>query len=182
MLCTAAEPLLDKIEPKSRALSITTEQKMIPDTRQLFDDLKRVEVKDKTKVGGWTNNEIKELASQKVVDSGSVLIVVNTKTSARDIYLQCKQINNVETYHLSTNMCPAHRMAVLDQIKSCLKPWDYRLHGPPKPVICISTQLIEAGVDISFGSVIRSLAGLDSIAQAAGRCNRHGERLHPAKY
>lgn len=181
VLCTATQPLLDKIEPKSRALSITTEQQMIPDTRQLFDDLKRVEVKDKTKVGGWTNNEIKELASQKVVDSGSVLIVVNTKTSARDIYLQCKQINNVETYHLSTNMCPAHRMAVLDQIKSCLKPWDYGLHGPPKPVICISTQLIEAGVDISFGSVIRSLAGLDSIAQAAGRCNRHGERLTPGE-
>lgn len=173
VLCTATQPLLDKIEPKSRALSITTEQQMIPDTRQLFDDLKRVEVKDETKVGGWTNDEIKELAGQKVVDSGSVLVVVNTKTSAREIYLKCNQINNVETYHLSTNMCPAHRMAVLDQVKACL-------HNK-KPVICISTQLIEAGVDISFGSVIRFLAGLDSIAQAAGRCNRHRERLKPGE-
>lgn len=173
VLCTATQPLLDKIEPKSRALSITTEQQMIPDARQLFDDLKRVEVKDETKVGGWTNDEIKKLAGQKVVDSGSVLIVVNTKRSARDIYLQCKQINNIETYHLSTNMCPAHRMVVLDQVKACL-------HNK-KPVICISTQLIEAGVDISFGSVIRSLAGLDSIAQAAGRCNRHGEQLTPGE-
>ncbi len=173
VLCTATQPLLDKIEPKSRALSITTEQQMIPDTRQLFNDLKRVEVKDETKVGGWTNDEIKELAGRKVVDSGSVLIVVNTKTSAREIYLQCKQIRNVETYHLSTNMCPAHRMVVLDQVKACL-------HNN-KPVICISTQLIEAGVDISFGSVIRSLAGLDSIAQAAGRCNRHRERLSPGE-
>ncbi len=171
VLCTATQPLLDKIEPQSRALSITTEQQMILDTRQLFDDLKRVEVKDETKVGGWTNDEIKKLAGQKVIDSGSVLIVVNTKTSARDIYLQCKQINNVETYHLSTNMCPAHRMAVLDQVKACL-------HNK-KPVICISTQLIEAGVDISFGSVIRFLSGLDSIAQAAGRCNRNNE-MHPA--
>ncbi len=176
VLCTATQPLLDKIEPKSRALPITTEQQMIPNARQLFDDLKRVEVKDKTKVGGWSNEEVKELAEKKVVESGSVLVVVNTKTSARDIYLQCKQIDNVATYHLSTNMCPAHRMHVLDQVKSCLIPWDFGLYGPPKPVICISTQLIEAGVDISFGSVIRFLAGLDSIAQAAGRCNRHNEQ------
>ena len=65
-------------------------------------------------------------------------------------------------------MCPAHRMAVLDQVKACLHD--------KQPVICVSTQLIEAGVDISFGSVIRYLAGLDSIAQAAGRCNRHNEQ------
>ncbi|MBS3918496.1 MAG: CRISPR-associated helicase Cas3' [Deltaproteobacteria bacterium] len=170
VLCTATQPLLDKIEPKSRALPITEEQQMVPDAKQFFDDLKRVEVYDKTKIGGWTNDEIKELADQKVVESGSVLVVVNTKTSAREIYLQCKQIYNVETYHLSTHMCPSHRMEVLDQVKACLRD--------KKPVICISTQLIEAGVDISFGSVIRFLAGLDSIVQAAGRCNRHNEK-HP---
>lgn len=171
VLCTATQPLLDKIEPKSRALPITAEQQMVPNARQLFDDLKRIEVYDKTKVGGWTNDEIKELAGQQVVESGSVLVVVNTKTSAREIYLQYKQINNIETYHLSTYMCPAHRMAVLDQVKACL--------DNKRPVICISTQLIEAGVDISFGSVIRFLAGLDSIVQAAGRCNRHNEK-YPA--
>jgi len=175
VLCTATQPLLDKIEPKSRALPITTEQQMISNTKQLFDDLKRVEVKDKTKVGGWSYDEIKELVGQKVVESGSVLVVVNTKTSAREIYQQCKQIDNIETYHLSTHMCPAHRLAVLNQVKKCLDPKD------PKPVICVSTQLIEAGVDISFGSVIRFLAGLDSIAQAAGRCNRNCERLTPGE-
>jgi CRISPR-associated endonuclease/helicase Cas3 len=181
VLCTATQPLLDKIEPKSRALTITIEQQMIPNARQLFDDLKRVEVKDKTKVGGWSNDEIKELAGKKILESGSVLVVVNTKTSAREIYQQCRQMDNVATYHLSTNMCPAHRMHVLDQIKSCLRPWDFGLYGPPKPVICVSTQLIEAGIDISFGSVIRFVAGLDSIAQAAGRCNRHRERLTPGE-
>ena len=175
VLCTATQPLLDKIEPKSRALPITTEQQMISNTRQLFDDLKRVEVKDKTKVGGWSYDEIKELIGQKVVESGSVLVVVNTKTSAREIYQQCKQIDNVETYHLSTHMCPAHRLDVLNQVKKCLDPKD------PNSVICVSTQLIEAGVDISFGSVIRFVAGLDSIAQAAGRCNRHRERPTPGE-
>lgn len=171
VLCTATQPLLDKIEPKSRTLHITAEQQMVPNTRQLFDDLKRIEVHDKSKVGGWSNEEIKELAGQQVIKSGSVLVVVNTKTSAREIYLQCKQIENVETYHLSTNMCPAHRVAVLEQVKAYL--------NDKRPVICVSTQLIEAGVDISFGSVIRFLAGLDSIVQAAGRCNRHNEQ-YPA--
>jgi len=175
VLCTATQPLLDKIEPKSTALHITLEQQMVPNTRQLFEDLKRVEVKDKTKVGGWSNDEVRDLAEKKVVESGSVLVVVNTKTSAREIYLRCKQITNVETYHLSTYMCPAHRLEVLNQVKKCLNQKD------PKPVICVSTQLIEAGVDISFGSVIRFLAGLDSIAQAAGRCNRHRERLIPGE-
>ena len=65
-------------------------------------------------------------------------------------------------------MCPAHRLDVLDTSRKSLKIYE--------PVICVSTQLIEAGVDIDFGSVIRYLAGLDSIAQAAGRCNRHGVR------
>ncbi|MBV6467608.1 MAG: CRISPR-associated helicase/endonuclease Cas3 [Candidatus Brocadia sp.] len=175
VLCTATQPLLDKIEPKSRALPITIEQQMIPNTRQLFDDLKRVKVKDKTKVGGWSYDEIKDLAGKKVAETGSVLVVVNTKTSARETYLQCKQINNVETYHLSAHMCPTHRLDVLEHIKKCLDP------NNSKPVICVSTQLIEAGVDISFGSVIRFVAGLDSIAQAAGRCNRNCERLTPGE-
>lgn len=171
ILCTATQPLLDKIKPASRALPLTKEQQMIPDAKRLFEELKRVKVYDKIKDGGWTDDEIKELTNKRVVDSGSVLVVVNTKTSARKIYQLCRQIENVETYHLSTHMCPAHRVAMLEKIKACLPD--------KRPVICVSTQLIEAGVDISFGSVIRFLAGIDSIVQAAGRCNRHDEQ-YPA--
>ena len=65
-------------------------------------------------------------------------------------------------------MCPAHRLEKLNEIKEKLEN--------KEPVICVSTQLIEAGVDIDFGAVIRYLAGMDSIAQAAGRCNRNGAR------
>ena len=72
-----------------------------------------------------------------------------------------------ETVHLSTNMCPAHRKETLERIRRKLEK--------SEPVICVTTQLIEAGVDISFRCVIRSLAGLDNAAQAAGRCNRNGE-------
>jgi CRISPR-associated endonuclease/helicase Cas3 len=67
-------------------------------------------------------------------------------------------------------MCPAHRRHKINELRSKLDP-----HNPQR-VICVSTQLIEAGVDLDFGSVIRALAGLDSIVQAAGRCNRHGCR------
>ncbi|MBF0521025.1 MAG: CRISPR-associated helicase Cas3' [Nitrospirae bacterium] len=170
VLCTATQPLLDKIEPKQRALTITAEQQMVPYARELFNDLKRVEVYDTTKTGGWSSDEIKELVNTQVINTGNVLVVVNTKKSARELYLQCKQFKDFETFHLSTNMCPAHRMETLNKMKSILDEKTVK-----KPIICISTQLIEAGVDISFGSVIRFLAGFDSIVQAAGRCNRHNE-------
>jgi CRISPR-associated endonuclease/helicase Cas3 len=65
-------------------------------------------------------------------------------------------------------MCPAHRKEILDKIRKLL--------DDKSPVLCVSTQLIEAGVDVDFGTVIRYTAGLDSIAQAAGRCNRNGKQ------
>ncbi len=179
VLCTATQPLfdIDRIDPilKSRSLPNTQDQQIVPDVRKMFDDLKRVEVYDKTKPGGWTTDEIRGLAEKQVLRCSSVLVVVNTKASSQRFYAQCKEFSEVAVYHLSANMCPVHRMHVLDQIKQCLRPWDFGMYGPSKPVICVSTQLIEAGVDISFGSVIRFMAGLDSIAQAAGRCNRHNE-------
>jgi CRISPR-associated endonuclease/helicase Cas3 len=92
---------------------------------------------------------------------------VNTKKSAQALFqLVQHKTDAPKTYHLSTNMCPVHRKEILDHILQLLKN--------KSPVLCISTQLIEAGVDIDFGSVIRFTAGLDSIAQAAGRCNRNG--------
>ncbi|EKD25942.1 MAG: hypothetical protein ACD_79C01434G0011 [uncultured bacterium] len=167
ILCTATQPLLDRIEPKSRALQINEKQQIILNARQLFSDLKRVQLCDDRKIGGWSTEEISELAIKQVTDSGNVLIVVNTKKSAQEIYKKCKLMSNIELYHLSTYMCPAHRLYALNKIKSCLQD--------KKKVVCISTQLIEAGVDISFASVIRFMTGFDSILQAAGRCNRHND-------
>jgi CRISPR-associated endonuclease/helicase Cas3 len=167
VLCTATQPLLDKVEPIRRSLTISPEQRIIKDEKELFKKLKRVEVYDSRKVGGWSEKEIVELTEQEIQSAGSVLIVVNTKTAARSLCKQLRDTKQTNIYHLSTNMCPAHRIKVLDLIKNML--------SLEKPVICVSTQLIEAGVDIDFGSVIRYLAGLDSIAQAAGRCNRNGK-------
>lgn len=168
VLCTATQPLLDKIQPEPRALIIGPKQEMMSDVQKLFRDLKRVEVYDTRKTGGWTDQEIAQLAEKEIDETGSVLTIVNTKKAARNLFKQFHNCSGAEVYHLSTSMCPAHRMEILDEVKQCLLD--------EEPVICVSTQLIEAGVDIDFGSVIRYIAGLDSIAQAAGRCNRHGKR------
>lgn len=168
VLCTATQPLLDKIKPIERALQITAEQQIVSDVSTLFKELKRVEVYDRCKIGGWKNTELAELAKEELEETGSVLVIVNKKEEAKTLYKLLQNQSNAKTFHLSTSMCPAHRMKILANIKECLQD--------KKPVICVSTQLIEAGVDIDFGSVIRFLAGLDSIAQAAGRCNRNGAR------
>jgi CRISPR-associated endonuclease/helicase Cas3 len=118
--------------------------------------------------GGWAYSDAAKLAQEQLKARGSVLIVVNTKNAALSLYTQLQHTSGVTVCHLSTHMCPAHRKAKFDAINACLDPTN------PQPVICISTQLIEAGVDLDFNAVIRSLAGLDSIAQAAGRCNRNG--------
>lgn len=167
VLCTATQPLLDKIDPVQRALTILPEQHIIPDEKELFNNLRRVDIFDRRKAGGWSDEEVSDLAEQELSNKGSVLIVVNTKNSARSLYRTIVNKNIASVYHLSTNMCPAHRLVVLKVVKDKLTKTE--------PVICVSTQLIEAGVDIDFGSVIRYLAGLDSIAQAAGRCNRNGK-------
>jgi len=167
VLCTATQPLLDKIEIKNRSLQISPEQQMMKNVHDLFADLKRVEIHDERKAGGWTEDEIVDLAWKELQTTGSVLIIVNTKASAKYLYQKFKIKGLENIVHLSTDMCPAHRMNVLNKIEDCLGK---------DPLICVSTQLIEAGIDVDFGSVIRYLAGLDSIAQAAGRCNRHGLR------
>ncbi|MBP7411138.1 MAG: hypothetical protein KA818_06295, partial [Methanoculleus sp.] len=93
---------------------------------------------------------------------------MNTKKAAKNLYAALKRrYPACSLLYLSTALCPSHRREKLAHLNKELKD--------RTPVICVSTQLIEAGIDISFDCVIRSLAGLDSIAQAAGRCNRHGE-------
>ncbi|MGB5156501.1 MAG: CRISPR-associated helicase Cas3' [Desulfobacterales bacterium] len=168
VLCTATQPLLNSVDKKLGSLDISINNEIMPDVGRLFAELKRVDVFDKRKVGGWSCDEVAELADEELKKAGSSLIVVNTRKAAQELYEKCHQRIQTEIHHLSTNMCPAHRMKVLKKIRSCLDI------NNPTPILCISTQLIEAGVDVDFGSVIRSVAGLDSIAQAAGRCNRNG--------
>lgn len=168
VLCTATQPLLDQVDAHKGAIRVPKGNELMPDVRQLFDDLKRVEVVNRRKPGGWSQDEVATLAFQQIDASGSCLVIVNTKKAAQAIYRLCKENSTAKVLHLSTNMCPTHRKSILGEVRSRLD------QVPPAPTLCISTQLIEAGVDVDFGSVIRYTAGLDSIAQAAGRCNRNG--------
>ncbi|WP_107725897.1 CRISPR-associated helicase/endonuclease Cas3 [Neisseria weaveri] len=174
VLCTATQPLLNKL-PKSEfgELRLAKNAEIMgenQDLNKLFDDLSRVEISYQPKAGGWSVDEAGEFLLEQFQTESSCLFIVNTKKWAQQLYQYCQRQNIPQEalFHLSTNQCAAHRKTIFNEIKCRLKN--------KEPVICISTQLIEAGVDISMACVIRALSGLDSIAQAAGRCNRHGEK------
>ncbi|MDH4120518.1 MAG: CRISPR-associated helicase Cas3' [Deltaproteobacteria bacterium] len=175
VLCTATQPLLHQVDPNKGAMPKGEE--LMPNVKNLFDDLKRVEVVSHTKNGGWSHSDVSELAVAETNRTGSCLVVVNTKKAALEVYNLCRQAvgqneEGTKVYHLSTHQCPAHRKTILGDMLTHLDP----KNKIKVPVLCVSTQLIEAGVDVDFGSVIRFAAGLDSIAQAAGRCNRNGRQ------
>ena len=185
VLCTATQPLLGELGlqnfPEDKRGAITARALLrLPenaeimgkyqDLDKLFADLSRVEIRFNEKSGGWNVEEAGTFLLEQFQTTPSCLFIVNTKKWAQELYQYCQKQNvPPETlFHLSTHQCAAHRKAIFDTIKARLEN--------KEPVICISTQLIEAGVDISMACVIRALGGLDSIAQAAGRCNRHGEK------
>lgn len=166
VLCTATQPALDFVEHK---LEINTDAEMIRSLDYVIEAFKRVEIIDKATNETFNNEKLSDFIVAKMEEVQSVLVILNTKSVVKNLYNQLKEKEiGIPIYHLSTSMCAAHRNKILDDIRMQLKEGNH--------IICISTQLIEAGVDVSFDCVIRSLAGLDSIAQAAGRCNRHGEK------
>ena len=167
VLCTATQPLLHCVDASKGAIRLAENAEIMPDVSEVFAALRRHETYDRRKAGGWDHAEAAALAITETERAGSCLVVVNTKREARSIFRESKAVTTIPAFHLSTGMCPAHRMTVLEHIRTRLLNHE--------PTVCVSTQLIEAGVDISFGSAIRALAGLDSIVQTAGRCNRHGE-------
>ena len=171
VLCTATQPLLHKVDAAKGALHLADPAEIAPDTASLFAELKRVEIIDRRRSEGWSFKEAVDLGVRELEERKSLLYVVNTKRSAAGIFRELKTRLGSEAgiFHLSTNMCPAHRKQVLDQVRVRL--------DKKESIVCVSTQLIEAGVDIDFDAVIRGHAGLDSIAQAAGRCNRNGRAV-----
>ncbi len=122
VLCTATQPPLDNVGTKYRDLTIPPDRKIIQNEQELFEKLRRVHVFEERKVGGWRVEEVAELAENQLREKGSVLIVVNTKKSARALYdaMKGRQIAGVCLYHLSTSMCPAHRLNALREIRSKL--------------------------------------------------------------
>ncbi len=152
VFCTATQPAIGELLPGEMK-----PREIISQPKELYKALKRVRV---TNLGERTNEQLAE----ELAKLSQVLCIVNTRGHAREIYEAVKRES--DTYHLSARMCPVHRKERLAFIKD-------KLEGN-QPCRLISTQLIEAGVDIDFPVVFRAAAGIDSIAQAAGRCNREG--------
>lgn len=170
-MCTATQPDLRHVEqPVLYAKSMD----LAEGYEQDFKDFKRTHVVVQTVPGGYTAEGIGDFAQLLLNENRSLLIIVNTKKAAEAVYEEIKRIAlpDMELYCLSTNLCTAHRQQVINDIKKWQAKTDKKQEDR---LVCVSTQLIEAGVDLSFSCVIRSMAGLPSVAQAAGRCNRNGE-------
>jgi CRISPR-associated endonuclease/helicase Cas3 len=169
VLCTATQPILGS-ERFLGSSALKNVVEIIPEPEMLYQRLKRVKV---TSIKEKLTNE--ELA-EKVQPLRQALTIVNTRRDAKELFALlmegCEDENSI--FHLSTFMCPKHREETLVTIKARL------LEDLPCKVV--STQLIEAGVDIDFPVVFRAVAGLDSIAQAAGRCNREGKSVSGEVY
>ena len=159
VLCTATQPNLSAF---GNAFAGATE--LAPDVDRLYAALRRVDYHELGRL------EWPALAERIAAENGA-LCVVNTRQDARNLYAELAKRKGDATFHLSTWMCPAHRRDVIAQIRERLKAH--------LPTYVVSTSLIEAGVDLDFPAVFRALAGLDSLAQAAGRCNREGRLVNP---
>jgi len=168
VLCTATQPALNSTDyfDKSKDLrGLENVREIIDNPDSLFDALRRVDVElppDLQDSTPWTD------VAARVAREDCVLTIVSTRNAARELHRLLPE----GTLHLSALMCGAHRKAVIDRIKARLQAKREGLDLEPLRVV--STQLVEAGVDIDFPVVYRALAGLDSLAQAAGRCNREG--------
>lgn len=155
VLCTATQPALQQFLPEKYVA-----RELCPRREEQFRFFERVTYQN---IDTVTEEEMAE----KLQQEWHALCIVNTRKRAQRLY---EQLQGEGVYHLSTTMYPAHRKRVLAEIRERLDD------KKGKKCIVISTSLVEAGVDLDFTSVYRELAGVDSIIQAAGRCNRNGER------
>ncbi|MCD5576700.1 CRISPR-associated helicase Cas3' [Lactobacillus delbrueckii subsp. lactis] len=173
VLCTATQPAFNNLS-SGTSLKLAGKPEMISNLSSRIQQFKRVKIIDRTKKDGadhqLTVTEAAEMILEAARAQGSVLAIFNTISATERVFNEVKKGAQDYVYILTTRMCPEHRKKAIEEIKELL--------AEGKNVICISTALIEAGVDISFSCVFRSLCGLDSIVQSAGRCNRNAEKKY----
>ncbi len=165
LFTTASQPILSgKIKgcnPLVYFEALPTIKEIIPEEAKLYDRLRRV------KLEFYPEAKSYDEMAEEISKHDRALCIVNTRRDAKEIFERLPKEG--VTLHLSRMMCPAHVAKTIREIKEVLKKEDAR------PIRIVATQLIEAGVDIDFPVVFRQEAGLDSILQAAGRCNREGK-------
>lgn len=157
VLCTATQPALKDSDDFHNGFVDVRE--IAPNPPELFEKLRRTQVQS---IGDQSDEELIEHLRR----NDQVLMIVNNRRHARVLFDGIA--NEPGAFHLTTAMCPQHRSLKLAEVRQRLRSGE--------PCRLVATSLIEAGVDVSFPIVYRAEAGLDSIAQAAGRCNREGLR------
>jgi CRISPR-associated endonuclease/helicase Cas3 len=163
--------LTSATQPSFEALSVwsgSSPRELVNEPVRLFQRLRRARYE-------WWVEPKPEMAdvADSVAQQAQALVVVNTVGHARRMFRLLSERSEVPVRHLSTRMCPAHRRAVLEEVRDLLKR--------DQPVLLVSTQLIEAGVDVDFPVVFRAVAPAESLQQAAGRANREGQRAEPGR-
>lgn len=163
LLCSATQPCLERTAHPIKG----DIPDVVPFNEALWEPFRRTMITD---AGGKTLEEIADFAADQLEEVQSLLLVCNRKDEAAYLFERLRDQAEVSC-HLSASMCIAHRRRVLEELDEAL--------ASGRKCLCVSTQVIEAGVDISFHRVVRLAAGMDSVIQAAGRCNRHAESLEP---
>lgn len=160
VLCTATQPAFNSLFERE-GLGV---HEIASHPAELVEGLRRVTYRD---LGVIEDQEI----VQRLLDDKQALCIVNSRRQARNLFelvVSDARVEREAVFHLSTLMCPAHRSRVVDEVRTRIKAG--------LPCILIATSLVEAGVDLDFKVVYRALSGVDSLVQAAGRCNREMKR------
>ncbi|HEY9769582.1 MAG TPA: CRISPR-associated helicase Cas3' [Coleofasciculaceae cyanobacterium] len=165
VLCTATQPAFEGNSPYLKGFPSGSVRDIIPDelAKQHFSTLSRVNYQIPEIAWSW-QDLVQDLEKR---EASQALIVLNTRKNALDVLDAIKSTEEDSLYHLSTLLCGQHRREVLQPVRERLKN--------NQPCILVSTQVVEAGVDLDFPLVYRAIAPLDRIVQAAGRCNREGK-------
>ncbi len=162
---TATQPAFNHLDPQVKKFCASgwSPREIVRNVPKVFGLARRV--KFAVKQGSGRSMQWTEVA-EEMASSEQSLCIVNLKRHALELFSELKALYDINLFHLSTNMCPIHRNRVLDGVRKCLR------EGVPCHLV--ATQCVEAGVDIDFPVVFRSWGPLDSLSQAAGRCNRNG--------
>lgn len=178
--CTATQPILDnsamshpihygnELDEQANLIGLSTKQKRIFQRVEFYNltghDAQRV----------LSSKELSHFIQKELLYFDSCLVVLNTKLAVSKLcdYLE-EQLTDIEVFYLTTNMCAANRLDVISLLKK--KLIHNRNENSHQKIICVSTKLVEAGIDLDFDIVFRSIAGIDSLVQCAGRCNREGK-------
>jgi len=157
VLCTATQPAI--VKRPDFQIGLEDVHEIIDDVPALFASLRRTHVQ---LVGMRSDEDLVD----RMVKEPRALCIVNTRAHAAELFGALREQRSEGVFHLSALMCAEHRSDVLDRVREALQE--------NRECVLVSTQVVEAGVDVDFPVVLRTMAGIDSIAQAAGRCNREG--------